>query len=340
MNKSKPSTKSSPAPFSDLTPRKKDALGLAPEQDLRKRSRRWLLVSVATFAFAVGVVALSVGPILSAAHSQAVKLGSQADGLQKTDPDKALLDYRMAHMLDPGNATYILHMADLYLARQQPDDAIKALMQLTPEQAGERVADIQFKSGKFEDAIATAQVLINLGHSQAYLVQARSYLELNQLDNAQAAAKKAQADSTSREEGVVLETAATKLAGRDSSISEGAVSSPERLSQLQNIKAGELPLAQSLYSLGLLNSSQRVLMSLAANNTQVLVLLADIKLAEQPTSQGHLLAAVDYLRQAIAVNPSDVELHKQLKAVYSQLGNSDGVKAEDGLINRLQTGNI
>jgi hypothetical protein len=46
------------------------------------------------------------------------------------------------------------------------------------------------------------------------------------------------------------------------------------------------------------------------------------------------------LRQAIAINPSDIELHKQLKAVYSQLGNSDGVKAEDGLINRLQAGNI
>ncbi|HSX41082.1 MAG TPA: hypothetical protein VLF21_00365 [Candidatus Saccharimonadales bacterium] len=259
------------------------------------------------------------------AHDKAKTLAAQAKVLEKTNEYDALVKYQMATFLDPANASYENAIADLYLQRHRPDAAILALGHLPKGEGRQRIAEIQFRQGKYDEAVRT---LIDDRSGPAIELTAKCLMEKGQGSAAVELLTRADTD----EAALLMALAQASLS---QPVTKRSVSSPEAAQALQRAEAGKLPLAQELYTRGLLHSSQRVLESVPNDNVEKFKLLANINLSIQPVTSAGLKQAQSVAQAGLNLNPGDLPLRKLLRDVDIKLGLSQEASRQTNLINEL-----
>jgi len=133
-------------------------------------------------------------------------------------------------------------------------------------------------------------------------------------------------DSTS----ILLLGAADGLSGRtisDSKAAEGLV----------YLKTSNIAQAQELYVLGLLRSSQRVLLSIHQPSAQSSMLMANIALALTPGKAG-ATAATPYAKTAVLLDPSNEDAHRLYISVSRKTGDTATADKQTVLLAELETG--
>jgi hypothetical protein len=171
------------------------------------------------------------------------------------------------------------------------------------EKARLGLAAAQIKAGQAEEALVTLE---KAGQgSEAADLRLRANIELNRTDPGAGLAA---------------------LIGRQSS--------PEAAQALARAEMGQLPLAAELYAAGLPESSTTLLARLPASFERNL-LLGRIYYDRHTTSS--LAAALDYLRVAVGLNPSDVAARRLYAAVLADRGLASESQQQADLVKRLES---
>ena len=143
---------------------------------------------------------------------------------------------------------------------------------------------------------------------------------------AEAAVKLDPTNSTS----ILLLGATDALAGRplnDSKSVEG----------LGKLRTSNTVKAQELYVLGLLRSSQRVLLAVHQPSSQRSILLANLALALTPGKTG-AVAATPYAKAAVDLDPSSIAARRLCISVSRQTGDEVMADKQAALLARLEAG--
>jgi thioredoxin-like negative regulator of GroEL len=302
---------------------------------------KFLIVAVLTFSLTALVTVLEAPGIGNYFKNQANDLVTSAKAAEHSDPNQAAVDYQMAALLQPNNHGIITSLADMYMRLDQPDDAIATLQQLPFDEAGDRIADIQFKSGQFDAAHDTLTTLLNEHVTANRLIaMSRTLLELNRGGEAAKAAKDAVAYSLSNQ-AAYEQLGLCQLVNNDESEYQttlAALGSTQAAQTLETAHAYKLALARELYTQGLLKTSERVLDSLDTTATERYILLAQIKLSSVKPSVSDLNDAHDQLVRATKLDPANIDAHKLLEEVLLKQGDESDADAQAKLIKSLQTG--
>ncbi|HSH31730.1 MAG TPA: tetratricopeptide repeat protein [Candidatus Saccharimonadales bacterium] len=304
---------------------------------------KFKLILVSSLALAATTLAAG----LPAAHAhigqRADDLVRQADAVATSDPKMAAVNYRMASLLQPTNPEIITKLADAYLSLNRPDEAVKTLRRLPKGEGSAKIADIQFRSGQFEAAVATLDQLLKDKQLPATLTaKSRALLELDRADQAIEAAKQAVSYGLGDDQAALQLGLSYAASGKSQELA-ALISSLRPLAARQTLEtaqAGQVTAAKILYAQGLLRSSQRILAKTPVLNSEGYLLLAKIELAQREPNQSELTAAKDHLVKGLAIDPGNLELHRTLKDVYRQLGDQAGFERESDLVNQLETGKI
>jgi len=239
---------------------------------------------------------------LAAARQQSASLVQQA---AKVSGGEAAVDYRLAIWLDRNNPSAYLGLAQLKIAAGQPGQALALL-----SRAGEGIA--------------------------ASRLRVRTLIELGRYQEAATAASSLTISGASDDD-VVLASLAYALASRPADITAliSRVTAPEALQRVLRAQAGYVPLAVELYATGLVQSSSRLLTNLPTSYERNL-LLGRIHFARHTSAD--LSQAADFTSSAAALNPSSLEAHQLLAAIYRAQGNLTAASEQDTLVVKLQGG--
>src|SRR5438270_13225616 len=116
-------------------------------------SKRYKALTVAAVLAASVALAFAAKFLNSYRHRAAASLVREGESVSRSDQRQALLDFHYASLLQPHDATIIFKAAYLYEAENQPDAAIEELRRLPFSQGGQKIAEIQFKSERFQQSI-------------------------------------------------------------------------------------------------------------------------------------------------------------------------------------------
>jgi hypothetical protein len=265
-------------------------------------------------------------------RSYALKRAADHAAIAAREPEawKAIGEYELAHVLDPGNPAYRLPLANLYVTQGQPQKAIAALGGSESERM--RKAALLMQQTRYNEALA---VLEPLTTSAAAIVRSQIYLE----EGSGGAAIAAVAHPSTGDERVQLGLA--DMVGGNTQATAALAGDSDTATQaaLLHLQTGGLTLAQEVYSRQLYRSTQRVLTPLSDSPAKYL-LLANTLLAEQPTDRNQTLAAQAASQQGIKLDPASLPLHELLESIDSQLGDHAGGAHEQQLIDQLRNGTI
>ncbi|HEX3082486.1 MAG TPA: hypothetical protein VHQ86_04475 [Candidatus Saccharimonadia bacterium] len=244
--------------------------------------------STLIFVLAAASIATAWSPLRSglqaASRDQAVQFVSAA---ASAPPQEAVTDYRLATWLDPHNRDAFLGLARTLIKAGHSESALAAL-----EEAGQGS----------EAAELRVRTLIELGRSAEAANRAT--------DVAHAGASDAD---------LLLAALAYALSGRSTDITPliPLTSSPEAAGRLARAQAGNVSLAGELYASGLPESSRALLVKQPTSFERNL-LLGHIYFDRGTPAD--LSTATDYLTNAAALNPSNLEVHQLLATVYTDRG--------------------
>lgn len=303
--------------------------------------RKYKLLTVVAILAASVALAFAAKFLNSYRHRAAASLVREGESVTNSNQRQALLDFHYASLLQPHDASIIFKAAELYESQNQPDAAIEELRRLPLSQGGQKIAEIQFKSERFQQSISTLDSLIvDKARPELYLAKSRALLEMGQGSEAAAAAQQ------SLDYGLD-DPAANMQLGLSISVSHqnkhklddliGDSGQPYQVA-LKRAQVSKLALAQILYQQGLLRSAKRILQDDQAVSSDKTFILASVEL-HQPT-QSRLKAAQAVLEPGVQAFPADLKLHQLLLGVYQKQGNHSGARQEQSLINQLQTGKI
>ena len=270
--------------------------------------RHWIkiggkLISAAIIVAAGGLAALVYAHRLPLLHHAADRLAEQGRAEVRANPGAAAWLLTAATKLAPSTA-YNHDLANAYLAVDRPADAL------------------------FELNVPAAGPLID-----PTLAKAAAELEIGQLHAASQDAARITA-ATADPPKLVL-AAEIKLAAGDQSLPNTAVATAEALQRIQTAHASSTALAADLYALGLLNSSERVIVHAPIPTTDSFQLLAQIRSARANWS-GARQALIDGLK----LNPADIALHKALIDTDRHLGNPAEIYHQQQLLDQLRSGKV
>lgn len=237
-----------------------------------------------------------------AAHAQSDSLIEEAGTANSAE---AATDYQLATWLNPSNPAGYIGLAHTQILAGHADAAL-----ITLDRAGEgsEAGRLRLRTlielGRTGEAAGRAATIATRGHSDA---------------------------------DILLSSLAYALAGRITDLPAliPLVSSPETAQRISRASSGDLPLAVELYASGLPKSSRTLLMK-QPTSFERNFLLAKIFYAGH--SESDLASATDYLKIAVALNPSNLPAHQLLVRIYSDRKLLPESSAENALIAKLQTG--
>jgi thioredoxin-like negative regulator of GroEL len=297
-----------------------------------------LLITTAALAL-VGLVAVLAAPAIgSHLNTQADRLVHEAMAAEGGNPQAAAIRYEMAAFVRPGDHTILNRLADMYIRLDQPDTAIAVLRRLPKMEAGDRIADLQLRSGQYQKALDTLTDLLSTQASSNRLVaKSHALLELDRGAEALQAAKDATAyalsDSAAKRNLVLCQLVAGDEAGYQAAVA--SLGAAEPAGAIQSAHASQIALGRELYALGLLRTSERVLNSTDSTATERYVLVAKIKLV-----LNNLPEAKDQLVRATKLDPANIDAHKLLEEVLLKQNDEAGANEQAKLVKSLQTGQL
>jgi hypothetical protein len=191
------------------------------------------------------------------------------------------------------------------------------------------LAEAEYNRGNDSTAIRLLSYDRPMG-VQSLNLETKAYLEegspAEAVPPAQVATQLAPHDSTS----ILLLGAADALSGRPVSDSKA----PEGLDDLRTANSAQ---AQELYVLGLLRSSQKVLLTIDQPSAQRAILLANIALALTPGKTG-AITATPYAKEAVALDPSNQVARKLYISVSHKTGDTVTANRQAALLAQLEIG--
>lgn len=233
---------------------------------------------------------------------------------------------KLASLLQPFDDQIQLLLSDSYLEQGRPDLAIDALEQVSASQAGERLAQLQFELGRFEEARRSA------GKLKSELAKRIGMMAGLESDGGEQVCQvEALSESTKLLSGLCWLGYDRK--DRISQIMQ-RISSPEALRALDGASRDKTLLAQAFYVRGLLRSSQRALDAGGdPKNSLGHILSAKIARSNHPQD---LKTAQDSLEKAILLDPGNLEAHQLLHDTYLLLGETKKASQEAHKVKLLQ----
>ena len=243
---------------------------------------------------------------------------------------QAIIQYRLAQILDPGNVGYHNRLADLYLTENQPDQAINVLGVTDGERI--RKANLLLQRGQYSEALSATQPLSTPAGA---IVRSQVYLEEGS-DASAITAVLHGSTKIERTQLILSYLVAGKAAEAQQLVQKNLAANPE----LASVQYGGFALAQELYARQLYRSAQRVLTTSVDDSPTKYLLLANTVLAEQPHSQDQLTAAQAAVGQGLKLDPANLPLHQLLHDLDVQLGDQSGATQQLQLINQLRSGTL
>ncbi len=217
-----------------------------------------------------------------------------------------LADLRVAIALSPHYDGYRLQLADAYLSEKNSPMALSVLR--TPNTASIRTkrADIELANGHPDRAVIA---LRGLGGEEAAVLMSKAYLEQNMPTQALEAVR-----------------------GRPGASDQEAICHDV-------LNKGGLILAYRLQANHLPRTAMRVAMASPDNSIAKFSLLAELTL-DHSTDNASVAMAVNYLRQGLTVDPSNLALHRQLLNTLELADDAAATQQEKGIIRALETGAV
>lgn len=312
-----------------------------------KRSKHRGSKRAAILITAAGVIlaVILVGPWIGATASRkASSLATQAqDETRSGNLNQAVVDLEVGSALSPSNHQIIQQLADLYVRRNEPDDAIRTLKRLPKGEGNLQIAKLQRQSGRLDQALSMLNEAIKSRPSNQ-LLRAKSEVQLEQgrEDEAAASAKEALNYQTANAETQIQLGLCYALVNKtdEQAALRSSVSSSETSQALEQAQSGKTALAYLLYSRGLLRSSERVLKNIATLNTPATRLLGRINLTLASNDPSRINQAETYLIKAALADPANLEGHQLLQQVYQKEGKTAESTHQTDLIQQLQSGKV
>lgn len=255
----------------------------------------------------------------------------------------AIYHYQLASLASFSRNDHINRLADLYLQTGRPDLAIRSLKRRKNTENQIRMAKIFLESSRPQNSLEVIEAVLKEKQTpDVLIIKSKALLELGRVGEATDAARQANSFGLGNANSQLWLGLCLAVGGKDEELKTlmASVGSPEALQTLQPASISSLHLARALYAQGLLNSAGMTLEKQAGQNVEYFTLKADITLAKRPLDNNVLNAAAEVLGQGIAWGPGSLELHKRLKAVYQQLGDTDAEAAEAEIIRNLEAGKI
>lgn len=282
----------------------------------RPKSKHFRSKSAAA-VIAVAVIFAVAG--LWYAHGQASQLIKAGDSA--TDPKQAILNYRLASLIDPRNYSLYQKQADIYIKLGQPDGAIRLLQHMPLRDSGFQIVQVQFRSHQYKAALDTANAVLDIKTlPDVMIMKSRILLEQGKTQEALDAAKNA------------------------TSYAVGSTDAERQLRLCQALKDRKtmttLALAKGLYSDGMLNAAEKLLVRETVASSEYYILLNQVELVLAQWEPSRLAYAKQAGEQGIAFDPANLELHKLLRNTYVLQGDKAGEARETEMINRLEQGSI
>ncbi len=261
-----------------------------------------LVLATVVIIASAAALAASWPVAVVAARAQAASLIGEAGSANSAE---AATDYQLATRLDPSNPAGFVGLAHTQILAGHADAAL-----VTLDRAGEGS-----EAGRLR-----LRTLIELGRTNEAADRAASFAVHGRSDS-----------------DILLAGLAYALAGRTTDIPAliPLVGSPEAAQRLSRASSGDLPLAAELYASGLPESSRTLLMKQPTSFERNL-LLAKILYARH--SQPDLASAANYLKIAVALDPSGIAARQLLASVYSDSSLHAESAAQTVLITKLQSG--
>lgn len=270
-------------------------------------------------------------------HDTASGLRSERAGESQSDK---IADFYASSLIEPRNQAAILALADLQISAGDLDGAGETLKRLPSKIRASRLANVQLGQGQYQAAATVAREGIERYGANFELAQtfAKAELELGRSSEAIKAARDAAGLEPGNVNAQTLYGLATLVAGQGSGITSALVSNSEAVRRVARAQADQLALAQELYVLGLLNSSQKTLSKLPPSSVEVLKLKAQIAMNKFEPSEATLIGAADNLRTATRLQPADASTWGLLVTVNQRLGNVAGVNEAKNRLDHLKAG--
>jgi tetratricopeptide (TPR) repeat protein len=244
------------------------------------------------------------------ARSQA--LVTEGDNLANHQPEQAIRKFKAATLINRENTTAYSKLARLHLRLNQPDMALEAINRHANHQSS----------------------------SDLMLHKSMAQLELNQTAAAVSSARQASAaDPTAP---VTLHLGLLyALTGSTDDLSSlmTRLGTQEPAGALKRASTHKLALAQELYALGLLRSSERILEQ-HLSGSESYYLLAKVKLSLSNGSDKGRQSVRKVVDDGLKLDPGNLKLRILSRQVYQEIGDQSAADREGELIKRLQLGQI
>ncbi len=293
------------------------------------------------FALAATVVAASllffilIRPAVSSwGKSRAVSLDLTASHSKNTGKQIAL--YELALMLYPHDKVAAFGLADVLARRGDRGAAIRVLGLLPLTESGERIATLRYAAGNYTGAIATADKAYSLNHDyRLKTIASKSYLHQKNYALCRDSARDS-LNLSSTVEARLLWVMCQTLGGQTASLPTAQTS---ELTTLQKAAAGDINLADLLYSQAYYEPAKDLLLRSTTENSRRYELLARLELIARPAKSNWQAAQADLVK-AVNLAPADIGLRKLLVTVDQKLGDQVGAAEQSQKIQALESGQI
>lgn len=271
----------------------------------KRKFLAWSAVAIVAAGF---TIVLSSSSITHARHhltNSLVSRGTTKSGSQQ------VAWYALAHVVSPNDPATALLLAAAQLQQGSPSSATKLLGHYPGYlPAVVERGEILVQQEDFDQAIVVLSPVSRQSALGAY------WLAIGQSEVGQGSAALATLSKTVVAQSQSAALLRDLLLLADGKTPDAAVSSPEAVETLAQARSGVLPLALKLYDLGLLNTSERVLVESKQTALPIWVLEGRIALSHSvPDTQA---AEGDYY-QAFLLDPTNVSVQRELKSLATKL---------------------
>jgi hypothetical protein len=170
-------------------------------------------------------------------------------------------------------------------------------------------------------------------------LETKAYLEEGSDQAAVTTAQQAHVKASNDQTATLLLGAAYALHGQKTDLAAltATQKAPETIQGLKSLQTANIARAQELYVLGLLKSSQAILVKLPAPSVQRSLLQAHVALGLQPGRLG-ALAATPFAKEAVALDPSSLPAQKLFISVSRETGATATADNHQALMDKLELG--
>lgn len=271
---------------------------------------------------------------------QASQLVNQADQRNQSQPELALVDYRLANLLNPFGRTEVSRLAHAYESSGQADQAISTWQRLPLKESGLEIARLQSSSGNNKAALITLEQLLSDQKTVTVLLaKAKVEIELGRFDQAVKTTNSAASYGLTEPKTQLILGLAQQLDQKpDQAKQTLAIMKPSpQTSKLKAALASDLGLGEELYNQGVFGQAEKILSKhLKDEGPEPYNLVARIKLGRQPLTRSNLDQTAQLLETSLKLRPDQRDTRALIIKVYRQLGNVAKVNEHIALLSELE----